>query len=240
MPLVESGDYGTTDGKLHSHRFPGANTALPFANEDDKQMESVLNFLKNDVISVDIFAVSPESGAAKTAASIPGELSTTFAVGEEAESSSRVVGTDTGTPEPFGVTAPLNKVLPALRRGDTERVDVVVRTRKVGHFFPAGTVDGFDVWLELKATDDQGQVLFWSGRVDDDGRGPVEKGAHFYRCDFQVHTPRDRNWNGANRVTDDERNDYARRLVQACRERGVCGREHRRLAHAIRQPPGGE
>ena len=181
MPLVESADYGTTDGKLHSHRFPGANTALPFANEDDKQMESVLNFLKNGVISVDIFAVSPESGAAETAASIPGELSTTFAVGEEAESSSRVVGTETGTPEPFGVTAPLNKVLPALRRGDTERVDVVVRTRKVGHFFPAGTVDGFDVWLELKATDNQGQVLFWSGRVDDDGRGPVEKGAHFYR-----------------------------------------------------------
>jgi tetratricopeptide (TPR) repeat protein len=61
-------------------------------------------------------------------------------------------------------------------------VDVVVRTRKVGHFFPGGTVDAFDVWLELKATDEKGQVVFWSGRVEEDGKGPVEKGAHFHRA----------------------------------------------------------
>ena len=30
-----------------------------------------------------------------------------------------------------------------------------VRTRKVGHFFPGGTVDAFDVWVELEAVDDQ-------------------------------------------------------------------------------------
>jgi len=56
-----------------------------------------------------------------------------------------------------------------------------VRTRKVGHFFPGGTVDAFDVWLELQATDEKGQTIFWSGRVEDDGKGPVEPGAHFYR-----------------------------------------------------------
>ncbi len=180
MPIVNSADYGTTDGKLHSHRFPAANTALPFANQDDQQMQSVLNFLKNGIVSVDIFAVSPETAKSTATSEIPGELSTTFAVGEEAESNRRAAD-DSGGPEAFDVTAPLNRVLPSLRRGDTERVDVVVRTRKVGHFFPAGTVDGFDVWLELKATDDKGHVLFWSGRVEDDGRGPVEKSAHFYR-----------------------------------------------------------
>jgi tetratricopeptide (TPR) repeat protein len=75
----------------------------------------------------------------------------------------------------------LNRVQPALRRGDTVRVDVVVRTKKVGHFFPGGTVDAYDTWLELKATDDKGQTIFWSGMVEGDGKGPVEKGAHFYR-----------------------------------------------------------
>ena len=25
----------------------------------------------------------------------------------------------------------------------------------------------------------------------------MDKGAHFYNCDFQVHTPRDLNWTGA-------------------------------------------
>jgi tetratricopeptide (TPR) repeat protein len=65
------------------------------------------------------------------------------------------------------------------------RVDAVVRTRTIGHFFPGGTVDGYDVWLEFKACDGRGRVLAWSGRVDDGGRGPVEKGAHFYRS-FQL------------------------------------------------------
>lgn len=68
-----------------------------------------------------------------------------------------------------------------MRRGDTALVDVVVRTRKVGHFFPGGTVDAFDTWIELKATDDKDRVIFWSGKVEDEGKGPVEKGAHFYR-----------------------------------------------------------
>jgi tetratricopeptide (TPR) repeat protein len=60
-------------------------------------------------------------------------------------------------------------------------VDVVVRTRKIGHFFPGGTVDAFDVWLELQAKDADGRVIFWSGSVADNGKGPVEPGAHFYR-----------------------------------------------------------
>jgi tetratricopeptide (TPR) repeat protein len=68
-----------------------------------------------------------------------------------------------------------------VRPGEAVRVDVVVRTRKVGHFFPAGTLDAFDTWVEFKATDDKGRVIFWSGKVEDDGKGPVDKGAHFYR-----------------------------------------------------------
>ena len=79
------------------------------------------------------------------------------------------------------VTAPLDQTNPAVRRGDSVRVDVVVRTRKVGHFFPGGTVDAFDTWVELKAVDDKGQTIFWSGKVADDGKGPVDPGAHFYR-----------------------------------------------------------
>src|SRR5256885_6073668 len=63
------------------------------------------------------------------------------------------------------ITAPIDRTGAALRRGDDARVDVVVRTRKVGHFFPGGTVDAFDVWLEVQATDEKGQVIFWSGKV---------------------------------------------------------------------------
>jgi Flp pilus assembly protein TadD len=176
MPVTASKDMGNINGFIHSHRFPAANTAVPTANEDATQLKLTEDFLKGGIVSVDIFALSSARAPLKTLASNQSELSTTFAVGEEAESKVSDAG---GVVAP--VTAPLNRVQPALRRGDIVRIDVVVRTKKVGHFFPGGTVDAYDTWLELKGTDDKGQIVFWSGMVEDNGHGPVEKGAHFYR-----------------------------------------------------------
>ena len=177
MPLVRSNDFGNINGFVHSHRFPGANTALPVANQDPEQLKITEDFLKDKILSVDIFALSPARAEVKPGAVSQSELSTTFAVGEEAEA--KITPSSQGEVVP--VTAPLSRVQPVVRRGDTVRVDVVVRTKKIGHFFPGGTVDAYDTWLELKGTDDKGQTVFWSGMVEDNGRGPVEKGAHFYR-----------------------------------------------------------
>lgn len=177
MPLTPSNDFGNVNGLVHSHRFPGANTAIPTANGDVEQLKITENFLKDKILSVDIFALSPARAEAKTTASSQSDLSTTFAVGEEAET--KITPASTGEAVP--VTAPLNRVPGVVRRGDTVLVDVVLRTRKIGHFFPGGTVDAYDTWLELKGTDDKGQTVFWSGMVEDNGHGPVDKGAHFYR-----------------------------------------------------------
>jgi tetratricopeptide (TPR) repeat protein len=177
MPLTPSKDFGNINGAVHSHRFPAANTALPVANEDAEQLKITEDFLKDKILSVDIFALSPARAELKPGASMQSDLSTTFAVGEEAESK---ITPSTET-EVVPVTAPLSRVQPVVRRGDTVRVDVVVRTKKIGHFFPGGTVDAYDTWLELKGTDEKGQTVFWSGMVEDNGKGPVEKGAHFYR-----------------------------------------------------------
>ncbi len=176
MPAEPSKDAGNVNGFVHSHRFPAANTALPTANEDAAQLKLTENFLKH-ALTVDIFAVSPAQAPLKSGAASQSDIATTFAVGEEAETKITAGTTAEATP----VTAPLNLVQPALRRGDTVRVDVVVRTKTVGHFFPGGTVDAYDTWLELKGVDDKGQTIFWSGMVEDNGKGPVEKGAHFYR-----------------------------------------------------------
>jgi tetratricopeptide (TPR) repeat protein len=145
-------------------------------NRDEKQFELSERFLKSKAVTVDIFALTP---ARTTSSGMAGQsdMSTNFAVGEEAE---------TSVPEAAGVeaspvTAPLNRVNATIRRGDDARIDVVVRTRSVGHFFPGGTIDAYDTWLELKATDDKGRVLFWSGKIEDDGKGAVDKSAHFYR-----------------------------------------------------------
>ena len=177
MPLEQSNDLGNIDGKVHSHRFPAANTALPTANEDAKQLEITEDFLQSGALTVDVFALSPERKEGNQAAIQQHEISTTFGVGEESEAK---ITPQAGN-ETTAVTAPLNRVQPSVRRGDTVRVDVVVRTKRIGHFFPGGTVDAYDTWLELKGVDDKGQTIFWSGMVEDNGKGPVEKGAHFYR-----------------------------------------------------------
>src|ERR1700728_1216099 len=198
MPLTQSTDAGNIAGNIHSHRFPAANTALPYVNDDQQQLSDTEKFLTDHEVSVDIFAISPEaaaekaaSGAAVRAQSPPTavggtnfvalNLETTFAQGEEAEVSVPAnASPESATPIAL-LTAPLNRVTASVRRGGTYRVDVVVRTRKLGHFFPGGTVDAYDCWLELKAVDDKGETFFWSGRAENDGKGPVDPGAHFYR-----------------------------------------------------------
>src|SRR2546425_983084 len=180
MPAVPSFDDGNVNGLVHSHRFPGANTAVPTANQDQAQYEFAKKFLQDKQLTVDIFAISPagkETNAPARNEFGKPELSTTFAVGEESDIS--LPKGPAGEVRP--ITAPIDRTNAAVQRGDDARVDVVVRTRKVGHFFPGGTIDAFDVWLELQATDEKGQTIFWSGRVEDNGKGPVEPGAHFYR-----------------------------------------------------------
>src|SRR5579863_1219724 len=90
MPAVRSKDDGNIDGFVHSHRFPGANTAVPTANQDPSQLELSRKFLQDKQLSVDIFAISPAGGESAEAASgksLRPELSTSFAVGEEADTS---------------------------------------------------------------------------------------------------------------------------------------------------------
>ena len=136
MPLVDSTDAANIDGKVHNHRFPAANTALPFVNQHPDQLKAVTEFLQNEVVTLDLFA--------------------------------------DGRPIPSdGVE---------ITRGEDPRIDVVVRTRGVGHRFPAGTIDAFDIWLEVKATDENGKIVFWNGRIAaPDGNGPIDPSAHFYR-----------------------------------------------------------
>jgi tetratricopeptide (TPR) repeat protein len=182
MPLVAADDPAAKDGKVRSHRFAAANTALPFVNEDHEQLRITQEVLKDKQISVDVFGLVRGEAAApvetRTTGSEP-RLASTFAQGEEAGNLGAALAF---LSKPVEVVAPLDKVSPSVRRGESVRVDVVVRTRKVGHFFPGGTVDAFDVWVELEAVDDQGHTLFHSGLVEDDGKGPVEPGAHFYRA----------------------------------------------------------
>src|ERR1700733_5982990 len=189
MPMTHSADAGNVAGNVHSHRFPAANTALPYVNSDEQQLSDTQNFLTDHEVSVDVFAISPETAAQggqaanrNLSVSPPAPaIATTFAVGEEAEVSVPPNASPESATSVTSLTAPLNRNTASVRRGKTYRLDAVVRTRKLGHFFPGGTVDAFDCWVELKAVDDTGRTIFWSGRAEGDGKGPVDPRAHFYR-----------------------------------------------------------
>src|SRR5207248_2109414 len=128
MPLVDSDDPAAKNGKVRSHRFPGANTAIPFVNHDAEQLKTVESFLRDGQISVDIFGFArvAEGGARDraVAASEP-RLSSTFAVGEE----SMNFGAAAASLAPAAdVIAPVDRVAATVRRGESLRLDVVVRT----------------------------------------------------------------------------------------------------------------
>ena len=184
MPLVRANDPAAKNGYVRSHRFPAANTALPFVNNDAEQLRVVEDFLRDDQISVDVFGITRVTETPALAVPRPRQtaeptLSSTFAVGEESMQFGRSGVSSVGPPAE--VLAPIGVVPVTVRRGESVRVEVVVRTRNVGHFFPGGTVDAFDVWVEFEAVDESGRVLLHSGAVAGEGRGPVDPGAHFYR-----------------------------------------------------------
>ena len=73
MPLVKSSDPAAKNGMVRSHRFPGANTALPFVNHDAVQLKAVQDFLRDGQVSVDVFAITrgAEARRARTRAGEP-------------------------------------------------------------------------------------------------------------------------------------------------------------------------
>jgi tetratricopeptide (TPR) repeat protein len=151
-------------------------------NGDKEQLKAAQHFLQDGAVSVDIFGLvrgdeDTSSTRERVAATEPA-IASTFAVGEE----SLNFGAQQAFIRPAApVIGTLDRTLPAVRQGESVRLEVVVRTRKVGHFFPGGTVDAFDVWVELEGIDDKGRTVFHSGEAADGGSGPVDSGAHFYR-----------------------------------------------------------
>ena len=181
MPRVPSDDPASKGGFIRSHRFAAANTALPVAYGDSAQLRRTTDFLESEALRVDIFAVSePQAaGATEVGAAVGGDplaAATTFSVGEERATPP---GTGGRTRQAVRVLAPLEHGAAVLQPGSSVRLDIVVRTLGVGHFFPTGTVDAQEAWLEVKAVAQDGTILLWSGGRD--STGTVDPSAHFYR-----------------------------------------------------------
>ncbi len=141
MPLAASDDPAAkiagNDGEVHSHRWPGANTAIPVEYGYDEQMETVIAFLKKS-LRVEVFGVQVEH-AGKT---------------------SPVVA-------PLDDPANLKKAGYALHGGDIATVDVVVQNTAIGHSLVPEQRDMYESWLAVEVHDDHGRLVYESGGLDE-------------------------------------------------------------------------
>lgn len=128
LPDYRSDEFGNRKGFLHDHVFPAANTALPFVRGDRETQKKIEEFLKNKVLTVDVFAIRR---------------------GDRID----VLG---DTPV-------------AARPGETLVVEVVVRTRSIGHPYTNGTADSNETWVSLEAASGADR-FFASGVLGADGR----------------------------------------------------------------------
>lgn len=62
MPKVSADlDLAAKEGKIALHRWPGANTAAPLFYGQDQQVKITENFLKDDVLNIDIIALKTDN-----------------------------------------------------------------------------------------------------------------------------------------------------------------------------------
>lgn len=76
------------------------------------------------------------------------------------------------------LVAPIDQYI-QVRPGQEVRFEVVVATKKIGHFFPGGTADSNEPWLEIVGQDQSGRTVFSSGLLLSDKS--VDPAAHFFR-----------------------------------------------------------
>ncbi|OGU20244.1 MAG: hypothetical protein A3K13_12015 [Gemmatimonadetes bacterium RIFCSPLOWO2_12_FULL_68_9] len=81
-----------------------------------------------------------------------------------------------------GPAVPIELVAPkAVKPGQDVRVQVLITSNKVGHDFPTGPLDIIQSWVELTVTDQDGNLVFASGRRDE--RHFIEPGSFIFKAE---------------------------------------------------------
>ena len=144
-------DFATKDGKLASHNWASANTAIPYFYKWADQLELTKKFLENDAMGIDIFALRKKASR----------------------------NGDGNTETVKDVIAPLNKSNFTINAGDALTVDVVITNKNIGHSFPPELRDFYDAWVEFNVTDETGKAVFRSGYLKPNGY--LDDSSHNYR-----------------------------------------------------------
>ena len=65
--------------------------------------------------------------------------------------------------------------------GDTVPLRIHIGNNKVGHDFPTGPLDIIQAWIEITVTDDQGKVVYHTGKRDE--HSVIDAGAYMFKAE---------------------------------------------------------
>ncbi len=187
MPEVASQDASATQGKASDHRFLGGNTLLSLTQGGEERLRATMDYLREGRIALDIFAMSLSQTPRRKPRLVPADSNDTHMENVEVASLMKNPGeewslqrVEIAPDDADSLIAPLAGTIPRLLAGQSFRLDVVVRSRDIGHNFPAGAADMAQAWLELKIVDERGKIVFWSGAARGEGQDEVDPQAHVY------------------------------------------------------------
>lgn len=81
-----------------------------------------------------------------------------------------------------GQTIPISIISPdSVQLGDELSMDVIITNKKAGHEFPTGPLDMMQTWIEITAEDQDGNLLFSSGMLDEEHF--IEPGSFIYKAE---------------------------------------------------------
>ncbi len=81
-----------------------------------------------------------------------------------------------------GPAVPIELKVPAtVKSGETVKIQTVFTNNKVGHDFPTGPLDIIQAWVEIVVTDQNGKIIFESGRRDE--RHFIEPGSFIFKAE---------------------------------------------------------
>ncbi len=195
QPEAARNDVSAKEGKIASHRWAAANTAIPHFYGFNEQEQAVVDFLKANRIGVDIFTL--KKGPAYPTQREATDLITLrkgvagLKIGEGFTTINAInAGLYPGYQKPDDtIIAPIEKSSFKLSSGETVTIGVVISNPAVGHFFPTELRDFFEPWVEFTVQDATGRAIYRSGFIQPDGE--VDRRAHIFQS---VQVTEQGNW----------------------------------------------
>ena len=185
MPRVSGEDMAAApDGSIASHRWLGANTAIPAYYGYPDQLQQVIDYLRTDKLKIDIFALEADAGPSASKASLgspsTGSPPVLRPVGKDLPSRAPATPTVHLAQQPFlrSIVAPIDRSSFRILPGRPVTVSVVITNTGIGHSLVPEQRDFYESWVEFTVTDAAGQMIFSSGGLGPDGA--VDPAAHTY------------------------------------------------------------